>query len=437
MKSAYWVALLALVALSCADLEASQPGGFKSVNVEDVDVQTAADFVWQTLSTVSNLGVDLENGIDLKVVSAAKQVVAGLNYKLTLAGTFNGEDVMVNAIVYKNLAGELSLISYNIHSTETSFTINGMVDSAAVGGFSPVSATDPGVQLASEFAWRSVAALPSSGIELSTGTGLRVASAQQQIVAGINYALELIGNFDGKQVRLSVVVWRKLDDSWELTSHTIHFVDENSDAVIPGLGGYTPISTEDPDALEASSFVWQKLAQNSGSGIKLSEGRDLSIVNAQMQVVAGINYKLKLNGYFNEIQYAVFATVFKDLSGNFNLVDYSIRQWVNYEQLAEVGSYSPLSVNDPDVEAASAFLWKEVSSIPGTGVELEGLSNVEVISAEAQVVAGINYRLSVKGVSNGKNIDIRAVVYRDPAGQFTLSSYTVQVDSHVEKLYQS
>lgn len=86
------------------------------------------------------------------------------------------------------------------------------------GGYGEVKANDPAVVAAARFAVKSMAE-KTKGLRL-----IRVTSAGQQVVAGINYKVELLvsDRSSGKAVRRTAeaVVYRNLDDEYSLTSWT-------------------------------------------------------------------------------------------------------------------------------------------------------------------------------------------------------------------------
>jgi hypothetical protein len=84
---------------------------------------------------------------------------------------------------------------------------------ALVGGYSEVPTTNEQVIAAAQFAvrggqWAAIISL------------VEILSAQQQVVAGMNYRLRLKVKVDGKVREAVAGVWRKLDGKHELTSWT-------------------------------------------------------------------------------------------------------------------------------------------------------------------------------------------------------------------------
>jgi hypothetical protein len=86
-----------------------------------------------------------------------------------------------------------------------------------VGGYSEVPTTNEQVIAAAQFAATTQSISTESGPEI---TIVEILSAQQQVVAGMNYRLRLKVKVDGTVREAGAVVWRKLDGKHELTSWT-------------------------------------------------------------------------------------------------------------------------------------------------------------------------------------------------------------------------
>jgi hypothetical protein len=84
---------------------------------------------------------------------------------------------------------------------------------------------------------------------------------------------------------------------------------------------------------------------------------------------------------------------------------------------APPGSYRAADVNDPSVRQAAAAAVREAGKGRATALR-------RIVSAEQQVVAGINYRLCLEVEIGGATGQARAVVYRDLSQQYSLSSWT-------------
>jgi len=83
-----------------------------------------------------------------------------------------------------------------------------------------------------------------------------------------------------------------------------------------------------------------------------------------------------------------------------------------------VGGYSEVSTSDPDVNSAAQFAVSNEAQSTGEIYELQ-----QVVEAEQQVVAGINYRLVLVVIDSGQSRRAEAVVYRDLQGAYSLTSW--------------
>ena len=83
-----------------------------------------------------------------------------------------------------------------------------------------------------------------------------------------------------------------------------------------------------------------------------------------------------------------------------------------------VGNYRAALKTDPEVKTAAQFALKTQKS----GIKL---SLISVEQAEKQLVAGMNYRITLKLKSSGKIRFAKAVVYRDLGGKYSLTSWAL------------
>jgi hypothetical protein len=83
------------------------PGGFAKAEF-DVQTREVAAFA------VGQISKRLNESLDLKgIVSAERQVVAGLNYRLVLTLTKHNQPFRVRAAVWRKLDGSMELTSWN------------------------------------------------------------------------------------------------------------------------------------------------------------------------------------------------------------------------------------------------------------------------------------------------------------------------------------
>ncbi|MBD0369856.1 MAG: hypothetical protein ICV60_03315 [Pyrinomonadaceae bacterium] len=84
------------------------------------------------------------------------------------------------------------------------------------------------------------------------------------------------------------------------------------------------------------------------------------------------------------------------------------------------GGYVKTPTGSAEVAAAARFAVREQGLKDGT---LNFLDSIQ--SAEVQVVKGRNYRLSMKVWASGDTKDVRAIVYKNLEGEYSLSSWEV------------
>jgi len=86
-----------------------------------------------------------------------------------------------------------------------------------VGGYSKASVKDKEVVDAAQFAVKEQAKKTQSKIDL-----IKVVRADRQVVAGMNYKLRLEIKTGDQLSQVNVVVWKKLDQTHELTEWKAH-----------------------------------------------------------------------------------------------------------------------------------------------------------------------------------------------------------------------
>ena len=83
-----------------------------------------------------------------------------------------------------------------------------------------------------------------------------------------------------------------------------------------------------------------------------------------------------------------------------------------------VGNFRTASISDPEVKMAAQFALKaQKKSVKPTLLAIE--------RAQKQLVAGMNYQMTLKLKSGGKIQRAQAVVYRDLSGKFSLTSWAL------------
>jgi copper homeostasis protein (lipoprotein) len=82
------------------------------------------------------------------------------------------------------------------------------------------------------------------------------------------------------------------------------------------------------------------------------------------------------------------------------------------------GGYSAIKVIDPDVKAAAEFALGEQSRRDGVHLSL-----MEIVQAQKQVVAGLNYKICLRARSGSTTRTAVAVIYKNLQQQYSLTSF--------------
>lgn len=86
------------------------PGGFTSATVDDPMVVEAAEFALADISRE----ISSEKVLLKKIISAGQQVVAGVNYRVEMAVEADGDEKIIQALVWRKLSGEHELVSWEL-----------------------------------------------------------------------------------------------------------------------------------------------------------------------------------------------------------------------------------------------------------------------------------------------------------------------------------
>jgi len=98
---------LLMTTLDSTAAEPTPPGGFGAVTQISPEIQSAADFAVRTQAKADALKLTL-----VKITHVESQVVAGMNYRLTLKLTSSGQPRTAKAVVYRSLEGQQQLTSW-------------------------------------------------------------------------------------------------------------------------------------------------------------------------------------------------------------------------------------------------------------------------------------------------------------------------------------
>ncbi|WOK95469.1 multicystatin-like [Canna indica] len=180
------------------------------------------------------------------------------------------------------------------------------------------------------------------------------------------------------------------------------------------VGGWQPINggTNDPHIQKLAQFAISENNKQPGVSFEL-----VNVVKAEMQVVAGINYRLLLNAKSKSGSVDAFqAVVFESLKSELKLVSF-----VKINNDILVGGWQPINggTSDPHIQKLAQFAVSENNKQQGASFEL-----VNVVKAEMQVVAGINYRLLLNAKSKSGSVDTYlAVVFESLKSELKLVSF--------------
>lgn len=101
------VLLTLLVSLAGSDALAGVPGGYQRVELNKPEVKAAADFAVQEQAKREDSALQLK-----AIVEAEEQVVAGMNYRLTLTVAKGDQTQKANAEIFRALDSHYELKSW-------------------------------------------------------------------------------------------------------------------------------------------------------------------------------------------------------------------------------------------------------------------------------------------------------------------------------------
>lgn len=281
------------------------------------------------------------------------------------------------------------------------------------GGFSPIAVDDPTVKQMADFATTAVAAKSNSGsLKL-----VKIVSAETQVVAGKNYkmTLQLVDGANSQSCQVVV-----FDQPW---SNTRKLIRSECDAASSTrtvrqsfvTGGFSPLSVDAPEVKEIADFATTAVAANTNSGpLKL-----VKIVKAASQVVAGQNYKLSLEFIgSNSETLACDVTIFDQswtstrklteskcfpVGGSVKTKRHDAGPPGHVHTVAEPektlsGAFESANVDDADVKEMATFAAVALSSTNSSPLKV-----VKVHKVQKQVVAGMNYKMTLELIGEGAN----------------------------------
>jgi hypothetical protein len=170
-------------------------------------------------------------------------------------------------------------------------------------------------------------------------------------------------------------------DAARLTKRQIDFV-----------GGFTPAKVNDAEVVKMADFATTAVSANMNSGpVKL-----LKIVKAEIQAVSGTKYKLNLElaGAYSKVIPCEVVVFHQPKTNTQKMLRSScIPKRRTTRQVGGItGGFSPLDLDDAEVKEMAAFASSAISANTNSGP----LTLVKVLKARSQVVAGLNFELTLE-----------------------------------------
>jgi hypothetical protein len=365
------------------------PGCVKEIDINDEDVVKAAQWV----ASISNHG----NGVDdLTIVRAAKQLVAGMNYFITIRGTIDGEMTEIEAVVYHDLKGEYHLTKV----TATPIT-------ACAGCPKEISKEDARLNEVVDFLWARFAL--DAAKDANQAYDVSILSARVQVVAGLQFYVDVQFNYADEVAKVHAVVFMDLKQQLHPVTfeYTIHQLTTFLELVTLDTcaGCWKEIDVTDKGAIAAAHHVAQQLNSNLLPA-------DFKLHHASVQVVAGTNYQVTFQATVDGVKTEVEAVVFRSLTGDFRVTDVFTREVVKC-----MGC--PVAINPKGQEARSvaSWAWNEV---------VKSNADITIVSATKQVVAGTNYFLTVIGHGPESTGTFTVSVFKGLDQSFNVIDYDIR-----------
>ncbi|XP_054266042.1 uncharacterized protein LOC128988613 isoform X1 [Macrosteles quadrilineatus] len=422
-------------------------GGKTRQDPNSVKIKEMSDFALAEIDSSSN---SLNKQKIHRVVEAYSQVVAGVKYLLTLE--------LVETNCRKGSAQETSTCSplndrvlqlcdivvwdkpwenFRKVTKVNCSPANSREKRALLGGKKPADVNNERVREMAQFA---VAQLDAQSNSLNSQKLVEIKEAQTQVVAGSNYYLKLqlvetncrkgsetneaCSSSSNKPVQeCDVVVYdRPWDKHREMTSANCKTLTASRRRRAL-LGGKTPADVNDERVREMAQFAVAQLDAQSNS---LNSQKLVEIKEAQTQVVAGSNYYLKLQLVETNCRKGSETNEACSSSSNKPVQECDVvvydRPWDKHREMTSancktltatrrrreqpIGGNHPIENDSDDIMEMAQYAVEDLNKKSNSIVKK---TLVELISAETQVVNGINYHLKLRVVdSNCKKNDANA-----------------------------
>lgn len=101
-----------VLAVGTSSSHAQDAGAYSKAETDDSEVAAAANFAMKAREKALRK-TDKDANVSLvEILSASKQVVAGINYKMLLKVNINYKDQIIEAVVWKKLSDEYELTAW-------------------------------------------------------------------------------------------------------------------------------------------------------------------------------------------------------------------------------------------------------------------------------------------------------------------------------------
>jgi hypothetical protein len=383
-------------------------GGYSPADPNSAEVVNAANFAVSSLDEAMppysfESDVSSGSGYTVIVTRAWQKVVAGVNYRMNIVIEDNSGECIGSfiATVYDQF-GELSILKWGKESPCRSVP----------GGYSPTDPESPEVVNAANFAVSSLAeAAPPYSFEsaVSSGTGYTVIVTQawEQVVAGVNYLMDILIVDDTSGECIGSFTATVYDQFGTLSVTEWGEEEACPPPDIPVSGGYSPADPGSTQVVNAANFAVSSLDEavppySFESDVSSGTGYTVIVTQAWQQVVAGVNYRMNIlivDDTSGECIGSFTATVY-DQFGTLSVTEWGEEEACPPPDIPVSGGYSPADPGSTQVVNAANFAVSSLDeAVPPYSFESDVSSGtgytVIVTQAWQQVVAGVNYRMNI------------------------------------------
>ncbi|XP_046554411.1 multicystatin-like [Haliotis rubra] len=367
------------------------PGGLFNADVNSTDVKNMANFALGELNRLQGS----QNSI-VEIISAKTQVVAGMNYFLKIRVSDGSQTQICDVTIWDQPWTQMTQMTHHscVNAKRRDIGVPGGLFNA------DVNSTD--VKNMTNFALGELNRLQSAQNNI-----VEIISAKTQVVAGINYFLKIRVS-DGSQTQIcDVTIW---DQPWtQMTQMTHHSCVDAKRRDIGMPGGLFKADVNSPDVKSMTNFALGELNRLQGSQNSIVE-----IISAKTQVVAGINYFLKIRVSDGSQTQICDVTIWDQPWTQMTQMTHHSCVNAKRRDIGVPGGLFNADVNSTDVKNMTNFALGELNRLQSAQNNI-----VEIISAKTQVVAGINYFLKIR-VSDGSQTQICDVtIWDQPWTQMT------------------